>query len=69
MPYTENIINLCEGIKVSRSSFDFKQEEKLYYNLIELMRSPEYLIILTKSSIDQFKERKKMTEEKASNAI
>ena len=30
MPYTENIINLCEGIKVSRSSYDFKQEEKLY---------------------------------------
>ena len=69
MPYTENIIILCEGIKVSRSSFDFKQEEKLYYNLIELMRSPEYLIILTKSSIDQFKERKKMTQEKTSNAI
>ena len=62
MPYSDKIINLCEGIKVSRNSFDFNQEEKLYYRLIELTRSPEYLRTLTQSSTEQFRRRKEMTK-------
>ena len=62
MPYSGKIIDLCEGIKISRNSFDFKQEEELYYRLIELMRSPEYLRSLTMSSTEQFKKRKEMTK-------
>ena len=62
MPYCQEIINLCEGIKVSRYSYDFEQEEKLYYILIELMRSPDYLKYLTDSSVDQFNKRKKLNE-------
>ena len=27
MPHSEEIINLCEGIRVSRNSFDFEQED------------------------------------------
>ena len=68
MPYCKEIINLCEGIKVSRNSFDFEQEEKLYYILMELMRSPDYLKYLTESSVQQFNKRKELTEkEKNSN--
>ena len=62
MPHSEEIINLCEGIHVSRNSFDFEQEEKLYYILIELMRSPDYLRTLTQSSTEQFKQRQKLTK-------
>ena len=62
MPYSEEIINLCEGIKVSRNSFDFEQEEKLYYILIEIMRSPEYLRTLTRSSTEQFRLRQELTK-------
>ena len=62
MPHSEEIINLCEGIKVSRYSFDFEQEEKLYYILIELMRSPDYLRTLTQSSTEQFKQRQELTK-------
>ena len=62
MPYCQEIINLCEGIKISRNSFDFNQEEKLYYILIELMRSPDYLRFLTDSSVDQFNRRKILTQ-------
>ena len=62
MPHSEKIINLCEGIKVSRNSFDFEQEEKLYYILIELMRSPDYLRTLTHSSIEQFRQRQELTK-------
>ncbi len=62
MPHNEELINLCEGIKVSRYSFNFDEEEKLYYILIEIMRSPEYLRLLTSSSIDQFSQRLIMTK-------
>ena len=62
MPYSQQLIDLCEGIKISRNSFDFKQEEELYYRLIELMRRPEYLRALTHSSMEQFEKRKEMTK-------
>ena len=42
---------LCEGIKISRIKNDFLQEEKLYYLLIELMRSPEIIKNMTQSSL------------------
>ena len=62
MPDCFDIINLCEGIKIARNSFNFEQEENLYYILMELMRSPDYLKFLTKSSVAQFNKRKKLTE-------
>ena len=64
MPYCQDIINLCEGIKISRYSYDFEQEEKLYYILMELMRSPDFLKCLTDSSVDQFNKRKSLNEKK-----
>ena len=62
MPHVEEIMNLCEGVRLARYMYDFEQEEKLYYALIELMRSPDYLRILTKSSTEQFKERKELSK-------
>ena len=58
LPHPERIVHLCEGIKISRYSYDFKEEEKLYNLLIELMRSPDYLKHLTQSSIQNFEKRK-----------
>ena len=70
LPNPESLINLCEGILVSRYSFDYEQEEKLYYILMELMRSPDYLKILTESSIEQFKKRRELTiREKDNRAL
>ena len=40
---------------------DYEQEEELYYILIELMRSPDYLRILTNSSMEQFYKRRNLT--------
>ena len=62
MPDCLDIINLCEGIKIARNSYHFEQEENLYYILMELMRSPDYLKYLTKSSIEQYNMRKIMTD-------
>ena len=42
---------LCEGIKISRIRNDFLQEEKLYYLLIDLLRSPEIIKNITQSSL------------------
>ena len=61
LSHPEEIINLCEAIQVARYRFDYVQEEKLYYYLIEIMRSPDYLRTLTQSSIEQFKRRQKLT--------
>ena len=70
LPNPEAIINLCEGVLVSRYSFDYEQEEKLYYILIELMRSPDYLKILTESSTQQFQRRRELTiKEKDNSAL
>ena len=70
LPNPEAIINLCEGVLVSRYSFDYDQEEKLYYILIELMRSPDYLKILTESSTHQFQRRRELTiRKKDSSAL
>ena len=54
--YTEmvnpgKILSICEGIKISRIKKDFLQEEKLYYVLIDLMRSPEMFKNITLSSL------------------
>ena len=62
MPHPKKIVDLCEGIKISRYSYDLKSEEYLYTILIELMRSPDYLKLITDSSLDHFKLREELTE-------
>ena len=59
LPDPRQLVNLCEGIKTCRYSFELEKEEQLYYVLIEFIRSPEYLRMITKSSVKMFKERKK----------
>lgn len=63
MPEPESLMTLCEGIKISRYRQDFVKEEHLYYILIDLMRSPEIIKIITKSSIKKLRQ-KAMFEDK-----
>ena len=58
LPHPEKIVQLCEGIQISRYSYNFKEEESLYTMLIELMRSPDYLKMLTESSLKELEKRK-----------
>ena len=62
LPHPKKIVELCEGIKIARYSYDFKKEEYLYTILIELMRSPDYMKLITDSSLDHFKQREEMME-------
>ena len=63
MPHPKKIVDLCEGIKIARYGYDFRNEEYLYTILIELMRSPDYLKILTDSTLDHFKSRENLTKD------
>ena len=58
LPHPKQIVELCEGIKIARYSYDFKEEEHLYSILIELMRTPDYLKKLTDSSLENYESRK-----------
>ncbi len=51
MPRPKKLLNLCEGIKISRYKKDLEREDQLYYVLIDLLRSPEMLKMITKPSI------------------
>jgi len=64
MPESSGLINLCEGIKISRYKQEFKKEEYLYFIMIDLMRSPETLKLLTKSSVTWVNEREKALAQK-----
>ena len=45
------LFSVCEGIKISRIRKNYLQEEKLYYLLIDMVRSPEIIKNLTQSSL------------------
>ena len=67
MPHSKRIIELCEGIKIARYCYDFKNEEYLYTVLIELLRSPDYLKLITDSSLDHFTLREELANEDKNN--
>ncbi len=51
MPRPHKLLIMCEGIKISRYKKDLVREDRLYYVLIDLLRSPEMLKMITKSSL------------------
>lgn len=54
MPNPEPLINLCSGVYLSRMTGDLLREEELYYELIDILRSPEVTKMLTgRSSIKE----------------
>ena len=57
MPRPEKLLNLCECVKISRYSYDFRKEEYLFNILIEILRTPDFVKKLTQSTIEQFQRR------------
>lgn len=57
MPFPDPIIELCDGISLARIKNDLVLEEELYYLLMDLMRSPEMLKLITHSSISEFNQK------------
>jgi hypothetical protein len=58
------LFSVCEGIKISRMRKNFLQENKLYYLLIEMMRSPEIIKNMTQSSLIFVQEDNVVREQK-----
>ena len=66
--YTEmvnqnKLFSVCEGIKISRMRKNYLQETKLYFLLIEMMRSPEIIKNMTQSSLIYVQEDNIIREE------
>ena len=54
-PLTEDILMICTSIHIYRMQRDLEQEEELYFILIDIMRSPEMIKELSKSSLKKRK--------------
>jgi piezo-type mechanosensitive ion channel component 1/2 len=50
MPNPDPFINVCAGIYLSRMRGDLQIEEELYYELIDVLRSPELMKMISGSS-------------------
>lgn len=50
-PYTQDLLMVCTAIFIYRFKGKLKEEEELYYMLIDIMRSPEMIKSLTGSSL------------------
>ena len=57
MPYPDQLIKICEGIKLARYKNELVKEEELYYLLMDLFRSPEILKVMAKSSYKEIKDK------------
>ena len=51
MPRPDSLLLICEGILISRLENNLEREEELYFILIDIMRSPEVLKMITDSSL------------------
>ena len=52
LPYPDELLVICEGVVISRMQKDIVKEEELYLVLIDLIRSPEVLKVITHPLID-----------------
>ncbi len=51
MPKPDSLMLICEGILISRLENNLEREEQLYFILIDIMRSPEIIKMITSSSL------------------
>jgi hypothetical protein len=66
VPKAEQIIRICEGVVAARISGDNTREEILYLELIDLVRSPEMIKLVTTSYLDHKKNLEKIHANKKS---
>jgi hypothetical protein len=64
IPYPDNLIRMCEAIIVARVEKDLDREEMLYFELIDLLRSPELVKHITGDYVDHRKERRNRDKQK-----
>jgi len=53
LPAAVEILQICEGILIARADKNLQKEELMYWELIDLLRSPEVLKIITQSGVEK----------------
>jgi len=53
LPAAEEIIQIYEGILIARADKNLVKEERLYWELMDILRSPEVLKLITKSAVQE----------------
>ena len=51
IPKPDMLLILCEGVIISRLERKLEREDELFYVLIDILRSPEILKVITHSSL------------------
>lgn len=64
VPKAEQIIRICEGVTAARIEGNNLREEILYWELIDIMRSPEMIKLITTNYLEH---KKKIEEVHAKN--
>lgn len=57
IPIPDNLLRICEAIVVARVEKDLVREEMLYFELIDLIRSPEIVRRITGSYVNERKKK------------
>ena len=65
MRITKDLQILCEGIYISRMIGRFNKEEELYFELIDILRSPEIIKMITGSSSVKKREKDRSEKDKS----
>ena len=52
IPYADPMLVICDAIHQSRIQNDLKEEEKLFWMLIDIVRSPDTIKALTGNYLD-----------------
>lgn len=60
VPKSEQIIRICEGVTAARIEGDTFREEVLYWELIDIMRSPEMIKLITANYLEHKKKIEKV---------
>lgn len=60
VPKAEQIIRICEGVTAARIDGDTLREEVLYWELIDIMRSPEMIRLITTNYLEHKKKIEKV---------
>eukprot|EP00826_Nyctotherus_ovalis_P037579 TRINITY_DN3437_c0_g1_i6.p1 TRINITY_DN3437_c0_g1~~TRINITY_DN3437_c0_g1_i6.p1 ORF type:complete len:114 (+),score=28.28 TRINITY_DN3437_c0_g1_i6:104-445(+) len=61
MPNPTPLLKLCTGVEIARHEYDLEKEGELYYELIEVLRSTELIKLITKTSKEVYKFKKRET--------
>ena len=60
VPKSEQIIRICEGVTAARIEGNTFREEVLYWELIDIMRSPEMIKLITANYLEHKKKIEKV---------